>query len=174
MPELPEEMLPSIYQELRSIAARYMGRERPGHTLQPTALVNEVYLKLFAKGTPSFTDRAHFLAAASQAMRRILVSHARSRNSEKRRRDVYSITLSSDDISAPSFDPVDLFELDDAIEALAAENPRLAEAVDMHYFAGMTAEEAAEATGRSVHTIRHDLRFAHAWLRRRLAGEAPS
>lgn len=174
MPESSQEMLPLIYQELRSIAARYMGRERYGHTLQPTALVNEVYLKLFAKGPPSFADKAHFLATASQAMRRILVDHARAHRSEKRGRNIYTITLRTDIRGFPSLDPVDLFELDNAIESLAAENPRLAEAIDMHYFAGMTAEEAAKATGRTVHTIRHDVRFAHAWLRRRLAGDSSS
>jgi RNA polymerase sigma factor (TIGR02999 family) len=166
-----EELMPLMYHELHRVAARYLRRERPDHTLQPTALVNEAYLKLFAGGAPQLVDRAHFLALASQVMRRILVDHARSRNSDKRGGEVLHVTLNPAVFGEGAAPEVRLLELDIALDALASEEPRLARAVELHYFGGLTAEEAAEVTGRTVHSARHDLRFAHAWLRRRLAGE---
>ncbi len=166
--EASQELMPLLYPELRRIAGQYLRKERSDHTLQPTALVNEVYLKLFGNGAPNVTDKAHFLAISSQMMRRILVDYARARNSEKRGGElqrVEAMELGSDDYVLP------LLELDRAIDALAAENPVLARAIKMRYFGGLTAEEAATVTGRSVHSVRHDLRFAQAWLRRQLSGE---
>lgn len=168
-----EELLPIVHAELHHIAANYLRRERHDHTLQPTALVNEVYLRLFGNGSANFADRAHFLAIASTTMRRILIDHARSRSSDKRggnlrRMDAPALQLVSD-----GRDILPLIELERAIDALAAKNIVLARAIEMHYFGGLTAEEAAEVTGRSVHAIRHDLRFAQAWLRRALASESP-
>jgi len=159
-----------MFEELRRVAARYLRKERSNHTLQATALVNEVYLRLFGGETPQLADRAHFLALASQAMRRILVDHARTRNSNKRGGDAQRVTWNPA-LLAGAAPEIQLLELDLALDALAAEEPRLARAVELHYFGGLTAEEAAEVTGRTVHAARHDLRFAHAWLRRRLAGE---
>jgi len=166
------ELIPLLYPELRRIAATYLRKERKDHTLQPTALVNEVYLRLFGDGTPNLADKSHFLAIASQMMRRILVDYARGRNSEKRGGALQQVQLQAGPGATVELLP--LIELDRAIDALAAENPDLARAIELRYFGGLTAEEAAEVTGRSVHSVRHDLRFAQAWLRRALAGESPS
>ena len=156
--------MPLVYGELHRIAQRHLRRERPGLTLQATALVNEAYLRIFQGAQPQFTDRAHFMALASRVMRRVLVDYARRRAASRRDADGVRI----DGGSGPAaFDVIDLHR---AIEALSADHSRIATAVEMRYFGGMTAEETAEATGRSVHVVQHDLRFAHAWLRRRLAG----
>lgn len=168
------ELMPLVYSELHRIAGRYLRRERADHTLQPTALVNEAYLKMFGNATPEVGDKAHFLAVASQIMRRILVDYARARSSEKRGGDLQRVQATGLEAAKDHSDFVPLLELDRAIDALAKENPVLAQAVEMRYFGGLTAEEAAEVTGRSVHSVRHDLRFAQAWLRRALAGEPGS
>jgi RNA polymerase sigma factor (TIGR02999 family) len=166
-----EELMPLVYGELHRIAVGRLQREGPGHTLQPTALVNEVYLRLFAGNTPELADRAHFMAIASQVMRRILVDHARAKAAEKRGGEMRRV---DDDnaviaLQGPDWKPVDLLTLNEALEELQAESPHLARAIELHHFGGLTAEETAAATGRSIHAVRHDLRFAHAWLRRRLA-----
>ena len=165
-----QELMPLIYSELRVIAGKYLQKERKDHTLQPTALVNEVYIRMFGGAAPSVADKAHFLAIASQMMRRILVDYARTRGSEKRGGNLHRVETVDVGTEHPDFLP--LLELDRALDELAAENPGLAQAVEMHYFGGLTADEAAEVTGRSVHAVRHDLRFAQAWLRRALAGKA--
>jgi RNA polymerase sigma-70 factor (ECF subfamily) len=168
----PAELMPLVYAELRSVAARCLRRQRPGHTLQPTALVNEAYLRMFGNANPPAADKAHFLAMASQMMRRILVDYARSKGSLKRGGNARRVDASTGlEFAIQDANPLRLLELDLAIDALALENPRFAQAIELHYFGGLTAEEAAEVTGRSVHSIRHDLRFAQAWLRHRLAGE---
>jgi RNA polymerase sigma factor (TIGR02999 family) len=171
--EASDELMPLVYSELRRIAGRHLRRERKDHTLQPTALVNEVYLRMFGNAPPHVTDKAHFLAIASQIMRRILVDYARSRSSEKRGGDLHRVEASRFEAEKGEPDLLPLLELDRAIDVLSAENPVLAQAIEMRYFGGLTAEEAAEVTGRSVHAIRHDLRFAQAWLRRALTGEIP-
>ncbi len=164
--------MPLVYAELRSVAARCLRRQRPGHTLQPTALVNEAYLRMFGQANPPAEDKAHFLAMASQMMRRILVDYARSKGSLKRGGNARRVdAVTGMEFAVQDAMPLRLLELDLAIDALALENPRFAQAIELHYFGGLTAEEAAEVTGRSVHSIRHDLRFAQAWLRLRLAGE---
>jgi len=168
-----DELMPLVYSELRRIAGKHMRRERQDHTLQPTALVNEVYLKMFGDAVPNVSDKAHFLAIASQIMRRILVDYARTRSSEKRGGGLHRVEATGLELGRDNPDLVPLLELDRAIDALAVENPALAEAIGMRYFGGLTAEETAEVTGRSVHSVRHDLRFAQAWLRRSLAGELP-
>lgn len=164
------EMTPILYGELRRIAARHMGTERRNHTLQPTALVHEAYLKLAVAEERTFADNVHFLATASRVMRQLLMDHARSRSAQKRP-GTAGVSLSTaglqlKDESGPGAD--ELMNLDDALNALAAENKALAQLIEMRYFGGMTAEESAEALGMSVHVVRHDLRFAQAWLRRRL------
>jgi RNA polymerase sigma factor (TIGR02999 family) len=162
--------MPLVYAELRRVAARCLWVDRPGHTLQPTALVHEAYLRMFGHANPPAVDKPHFLAMASQMMRRILVDYARGKGAEKRGGNA---TRTAMDLQFPieHANPLRLLELDLAIDALAAESPHLAQAIELHYFGGLTAEEAAQVTGRTVHSARHDLRFAHAWLRRRLAGE---
>ena len=168
------ELMPLVYSELRRIAGRYLRRERKDHTLQPTALVNEVYLRMFGNAAPNVADKAHFLAIASQMMRRILVDYARTRSSEKRGGDLHRVDADGLELGKDDSDFVPLLELDRAMDSLATENPVLAQAIEMRYFGGLTAEEASEVTGRSVHSVRHDLRFAQAWLRRALAGEQSS
>lgn len=168
----PSELMPLVYAELRRAAARCLRSERPEHTLQPTALVHEAYLRMFGHANPPAADKAHFLAMASQMMRRILVDYARGKNSEKRGGNVrLAETVTNLEFPVERQNPLRLLELNIAIDALAEESPHLARAIELHYFGGLTAEESAEVTGRTVHSARHDLRFAHAWLRRRLAGQ---
>ena len=169
-----DELLPLVYGELRRIAQRSMRDQRPGHTLQPTALVNEAFIKLFEDTPPPVTDRAHFLALMARVMRQVLVDHVRAANAAKRGGGAATVPWDSrievlDE--GGTADHLTLLDLHDALDALAAENPSLAQVVELHYFGGMTAEETAVALGRSVHVVRHDLRFARAWLRRELARE---
>jgi RNA polymerase sigma-70 factor (ECF subfamily) len=165
-----DELLPAVYDELHRLAERHLRGERQDHTLQPTALVNEAYLRMFEGSQPDFADRAHFMALASRIMRRILVDYARARGAHKRGGEDQRVTFDPN-IEAAQEDfesPLMLLDLDRAIQALATEKPPLAEVIEMHYFGGMTAEETAEVVGRTVHTVRHELRFAQAWLRREL------
>jgi RNA polymerase sigma factor (TIGR02999 family) len=167
-----DELMPLIYGELRRIARSFMRRQEPGHTLQPTALVNEAFMKVFHDAQPQVVDRAHFLALMSRAMRQILIDHARAHGALKRGGNTppaawdTNIEVASDRGS----ERVKLLDLHRALEALARENEGLAHVLEMHYFGGMTAEEVSLALGRSVHAVRHDIRFARAWLRRALAG----
>lgn len=168
------ELTPTLYDELHRIASRQLRGERGNHTLQPTALVHEAYLKLFEGAERKYNDEVHFLAVASRVMRQVLVDYARARSSLKR-----SVVETGDGPRTTSLEVqggegvelLDLIELDGAMEALAEENEALARLIEMRYFGGMTAEESAEALGISVHVVRHDLRFAQAWLRKRLAGD---
>jgi len=164
------EVTPDLYRDLRRIAARHLGGERRNHTLQPTALVNEAYLKLASGQVRSFHDDVHFLSVASRVMRQVLVDYARSRATQKRNGEFgleqMPTTVQINDGNGSQL--MELIALDDALKSLATDNERLARVVEMRYFGGMTAEETAEALGMSVHVVRHDLRFAQAWLRRRL------
>jgi RNA polymerase sigma-70 factor, ECF subfamily len=166
------ELTPTLYNELHRIASRHMRGERSDHTLQPTALVHEAYLKLFDSADRRFADEVHFLAVASRVMRQVLVDYARARASLKRSAipaDGAPRTTSLEVKAGEGVELLDLIELDNAMQELAAENEMLARLMEMRYFGGLTAEETAEATGQSVHVVRHDLRYAQAWLRRRLA-----
>jgi RNA polymerase sigma factor (TIGR02999 family) len=167
-----DELVPLIYDELRRIARSFMRRQRAGHTLQPTALINEAFLKLFQDAHPVITDRAHFLALMSRVMRQVLVDHARAHVAAKRGGREERIPWDSNiDVGAGNAtEQLRLLDLHRALEALEREEPALAQVLELHYFGGMTAEEAALALGRSVHVIRHQLRIARAWLRRELAG----
>jgi RNA polymerase sigma-70 factor (ECF subfamily) len=167
-----DELMPIVYDELHRIARSAMARQRPGHTLQPTALVNEAFLKLFEEKQPQFAGRAHFLGVMSRAMRHVLVDHARSLGAAKRGGHGGKVPWDTNiEIKAERGSrQLKLLDLDGALEALARERQSLADVVEMHYFGGMTAEEISEAAGRSVHVVRHDLRLARAWLRRELAG----
>jgi RNA polymerase sigma-70 factor, ECF subfamily len=170
-----DELLPIVYAELHRAARRHLRGERPDHTLQATALVNEVYLKIFGGSEAEFPDRAHFLAFASRLMRTILVDYARARNAVKRGGDLQRVPIDTHlEIAGDSADElISVLDLNAAIDALAKEHPSAARAIEMRYFGGMTAEETALAVDRTVHVVQHDLRFAHAWLRRRLASPAP-
>jgi RNA polymerase sigma factor (TIGR02999 family) len=156
----------SLYDELHRIAARHLRRERTGHTLQATALVHEAYVKLAGEGARQFADRAHFLAVSSRVMRQVLVDHARARAAKKRSQEYPAPTLALS--GQPRLEPVELLDLDAALTALAREDQALAQLIEMRYFGGMTAQEAAEVLGQTVHVVRHDLRLAQAWLQRYL------
>jgi RNA polymerase sigma factor (TIGR02999 family) len=161
------ELMEVVYAQLHRIAKSYLRKERADHTLQPTALVNESYVRLFGGSEVQFADRAHFFAVISQAMRRILVDHARARATARRGMDGQRVPLDTNlAIEAEAGEQqVPLLDLDLALGALARENESLAQLIEMRYFGGMTAEESAEALGRSVHVVRHELWLAHAWLR---------
>jgi len=165
------ELMSVVYQTLHRIAESQLRKERPEHTLQPTALVNEAYLKLFGHSEIQFADRAHFFAVVSRAMRRILVDHARARAAARRNDEQVQWDTSIQFEAGAGSEPMKLLDLDLAMDALARERTSLAELIEMRYFGGMTAEETAEVVGRSVHVVRHELRLAHAWLRRELAGQ---
>jgi RNA polymerase sigma-70 factor, ECF subfamily len=168
-----EQLLPVVYEELRLLAAAYLKRERPDHTLQPTALVHEAYLRLVGSNQPTWSGRAHFLAVAARAMRRALVNHALARNAEKRGGG--RTILSLDPALTTSTDSgVDTLELSEAIDRLTALDERKARLLEMRFFAGMTMEEAAGVLEVSLSTAESDWRFARAWLAHELAGGKPA
>jgi RNA polymerase sigma factor (TIGR02999 family) len=167
-----DALVTALYDELRRIAARQLRAERPGHTLQTTGLVHEAYLKLVGDRERGYAGRVHFLAVASRVMRQVLVDYARARATKKRADGVVQEpqwTAGLAGAGAAFASEEELLDLDRALDALSAEDANLANVVVMRYFGGMTAEEAAEALGQSVHVVRHDLRYAQAWLRRRLS-----
>jgi RNA polymerase sigma-70 factor (ECF subfamily) len=164
-----DELLPLVYADLRRIAGSYMRRQQAGHTLQPTAVVHEAFLKLFEKSEPQVADRAHFLALMARVMRQVLVDHARAHAAAKRGGGAIAWETRIDVGDENLTEHVMLLDLHRALEALERDEPPLAQVVEMHYFGGMTAEEASLALGRSVHVVRHELRIARAWLRRELA-----
>jgi len=166
-----DEMLPLVYGELRRIARSFFRRQRPGHTLQPTALVNEAFVKLFEAAQPNFSDRAHFLAVMARAMRQVLVDHARAVGAAKRGGSGGRVPWDTnfEAQAGRGSGQLKVLEVHGALDALARENGSLAQVIEMHYFGGMTAEESAVVVGRSVHVVRHELRLAHAWIRRELA-----
>lgn len=162
--------MPLVYAELQSIARRYLQGEPDGHTLQTTALVHEAYLRLVG-ASADWQDRRHFFAIAATTMRRILVDHARANRRLKRHHGDAPVSLNA--IASPeTSDPVDILALDEALTRLAAEDPRKAQAIELHYFAGLSYAEMAEALGVAEATVHRDLRFARAWLRDAL-GETP-
>lgn len=164
------DLIKTLYDELHRIAARHLRGERTAHTLQTTALVHEAYLKLIGDNQRGFADRVHFLAVASRVMRQVLVDHARARGTQKRDGNAtFALTSGAELEDNAGAEQMELLDLDRALDALAQEDQSLAQLVEMRYFGGMTAEETAEALGRSVHVVRHDLRLAQAWLRRKLS-----
>jgi RNA polymerase sigma factor (TIGR02999 family) len=164
------DLMPLVYKELRRIAQTFL-RHQPGHTLQPTALVNEAWVKLFQNGEPDLKDRAHFLATMARVMRQVLIDHARAAGAAKRwggkHRAPWGATI---ELVEDGPRQVRVLDLDRALQALARENSSLAHIIEMHYFAGMTAEEVAAVVDRSSDAVRHDIRLARAWLRRELGG----
>jgi RNA polymerase sigma factor (TIGR02999 family) len=161
-------LAPIVYQELRRLAHHYMDRERPGHTLQTTALVNEAYMRLVDYKRMQWQDRAHFFAVSAQVMRRILVDHARAHNL-KRGRGMQHVTL--DDVAIIDNDRTgDLVALDDALNALMRLDPRKVRIIEMRFFGGLTAEETAEVLKVSPATVRRDWSIARLWLYRELGG----
>ena len=162
-----DRLVPLVHEELRRLARRQMGRERRGHTLQTTALVNEAYLRLIDVSRVRWQDRAHFFAMSASLMRRILVEHARSRQSLKRGGDLQKVSL-EEAIGVSGERGVDLIALDDALQTLAAVNARKSQVVEMRFFGGLTVEETAEALGVSPRTVMNDWTLAKVWLLREL------
>jgi RNA polymerase sigma-70 factor (ECF subfamily) len=167
-----QALLPLVEQELRRLARHYMRGERPGHTLQPTALVNEAYLRLVDIAHVRWQNRAHFLAVAARTMRRVLVDMARAKGYQKRGGRVPLVPLDEVDVAAARPD-ADVVALHDALEALAAVDARKAHVVELRYFGGLTVEETAEVVGVAPETVMRDWKFAKAWLLRELSPDAP-
>jgi len=166
-----DEMVPLVYGELRRLAARCMRQERPGHTLQTTALVHEVYAKLIDAEIDA-ASRAQFLALAAHAMRNILVDHARARLADKRGGGAARVTLDEALVLSDAPDPR-LIDLDAALNELAAQDERKSRAVELHFFGGLTYDEIAAVLGVSDSTVRGDVRLAKAWLAARMQGRGP-
>jgi RNA polymerase sigma factor (TIGR02999 family) len=162
-----DTVLPLVYDELRRIARRHLGRERAGHTLEPTALVNEVYLRLVDARQVDWRDRLHFFAIASRIMRRVLVDGARARRAGKRGGGTPVAPLEEGDVRAAER-AADLLALDDALEALSALDARKGRVVELRVFAGLSLEETAAALGVSPDTVTRDWKFATSWLRQEL------
>jgi RNA polymerase sigma factor (TIGR02999 family) len=156
-------LLPLVYDELRRQARRYMRGERPDHTLQPTALVHEAYLRLAGQREVAWQSRAHFFAVAAQLMRRILVDHARARKAEKRGGHEPRIAL-EEGLGITQEKSAELLALDEALCHLAERDPRLARAVELRFFGGLSEKEAAEVLGISTRTLKRDWSFAQTWL----------
>jgi RNA polymerase sigma factor (TIGR02999 family) len=163
------ELLTAVQAELRALAARHLARERPDHTLQPTALVHEAYFKLVDQRDRSWESKAHFLAIASTAMRRVLLEHARARLAEKRGGGLERVTL-FEVPSALDERPAALVALDEALERFALIDPENARIVELRWFGGLASEETAAVLGVSTRTVERGWRAARAWLRDQLAG----
>jgi len=162
-----DRLMPLVYTELQKLAGGYLRNERPGHTLQPTALVHEAYARLLKQDQPNYQNRSHFMAIAAQVMRQILIDHARTRNAAKRGHGEvkFSIEQAGD---IPVDRPSILIAIDDALQELARKDAAKARLIEMRFFGGLTAEESAEATGLQVAEVRRNLRVAQAWLQREL------
>jgi RNA polymerase sigma factor (TIGR02999 family) len=157
------ELLPLVYDELRRLAANYLRRERPGHTLQPTALVHEAYLRMVDQSQVHWQNRAHFLGVAAQMMRRILVDHARGQKAEKRGGEMQKLSL-DENIDVSGERAADLVALDEALQRLAEFDPQKARVVELRFFGGLSVEETAEVLGVSAPTVKRQWRMAKAWL----------
>ncbi len=169
-----DELHPAIEGELRRIASRYMRRERPGHTLQTTALLNEAWARLIGDEAPAWQSRAHFFGIAARIMRRILVDHARAGGREKRGGGMRALPLDEALVFSPAKSAA-LLDLDEALERLAALDRRKARVIELRYFGGLSAAETAEALGVHQNTVVRDWSLAKAWLKRELEtkGAAP-
>ena len=164
-----DSLLPVVYQELRRLAAGYIRHEKPGQTLQPTALVHEAYLRLMKDRPDRWQNRAHFCAIAAHSMRQILIERARARNAQKRTGEKPRITLEEELVQGGERS-VDLLALDQAIERLAAFDPEQARIVELRFFGGLTVEETADALDISPATVKRHWTVARAWLARELEG----
>lgn len=165
-----EKLVPLVYQELRRLAKRQMRRERPDHSLQTTALINEAYLKLVGLSNVHWQNRAHFFALCARLMRRILVDFARSRHYTKRGGGAQPISLNESLVVSPQL-PTDLVAVDAALHALAEVDARKAQVVELRFFGGLTVEETAAALKVSPETVRRDWKLAKVWLLRELSAD---
>jgi RNA polymerase sigma factor (TIGR02999 family) len=165
-----DQVMPLVYKELRRLAGSFLRNQPPGHTLQPTALVHEAYLRLVDKANSDWRDRAHFFSLAATMMRQILVDHARSKLALKRGGARAKVEL-KDTLNYCDEKAADLVALDDALQGLAAFDERKARTIELRYFGGLSVEETAETLGVSVATIGRETRYAEAWLRRELSDQ---
>lgn len=165
-----EKLIPLVQPELQRLAHRYMSRERPGHTLQTTALLDDAYLQLAGKTHPQWQNRAHFFAVAAQLMCRIMVDHARHRQALKRGGGAIKVTL-DDSLVSTETRAAELLALDEALDKLAAFDQRKSKVVELRYFGGLTMEEIAEVLKIHVNTVKRDWSAARAWLLAALSGE---
>jgi RNA polymerase sigma factor (TIGR02999 family) len=163
-----QELIPLVHDELRRVARRYMSRERAGQTLQPTALVNEAYLRLAELREMRWQDRAHFVAMAARLMRRVLVDIARSKGYQKRGQRPRQVSLDPS-LIAPAAPAEDVVALDEALTKLAALSSRRARVIELRFFGGLSLEETAEALSVSSETVKRDWRLSRAWLHKELA-----
>jgi RNA polymerase sigma factor (TIGR02999 family) len=166
-----EALMPLLYDELRGLAGGYLRGERPGHTLQPTALVHEAFLKLVGQKNADYKSRGHFMAIAAVAMRRILVNHAEKRSAAKRGGGAKRVPL-DDDLAVVEARDIDLVALDEALTRLAERDARKARVVEQRFFAGMEMSQIAENLGVSLVTVKRDWEFARAWLTREIQADA--
>jgi RNA polymerase sigma factor (TIGR02999 family) len=168
MPQRPEDWLPLVYEELRKLAAQKMAREAPGQTLQATALVHEAWLRLGGEHQPAWENRAHFFAAAAEAMRRILIDRARRRNADRHGGQARHVSLEDLELAAEADDD-QLLAVHDALDRLAAHDAPKAELVKLRFFAGLTLPEAARVLGYSEPTAKRHWAYARAWLFREIS-----
>jgi RNA polymerase sigma factor (TIGR02999 family) len=173
-----EQLTPLVYEELRELAHRYMRRERQNHTLQATAVVHEAYVRLIGMEVP-WQNRTHFYAVAARLMRRILVDHAKSRHREKRGGPITMVSVDvyqedTNNLVGSTAGQIDVLEIDEALERLADQDERLANAVELHYFGGLTYQETAKALGVSEATVHRDLRLAKAWILNQIKAPRPA
>jgi RNA polymerase sigma factor (TIGR02999 family) len=168
-----DQLMPIVYEELRRMARRFMGRERRDHTLQTSALINEAYLRLVDQESANWQNRAHFFAVAAQVMRNILIDHARSHHYEKRGGGTKKVSL-DDAIILTDERAAELVALDDALTSLAAVDPRKSRIIELRFFGGLNIEETAEVIGLSPTTVQREWRAARAWLYRFIDGKDPA
>jgi RNA polymerase sigma factor (TIGR02999 family) len=173
-----EQLLPLVYDELRRLAAQKLAREQPGQTLQATALVHEAYTRLVGAGAepgrePRWDSRGHFLAAAAEAMRRVLIDRARQKRAAKRGGGRKTLDIDAVDVATRA-DPDQLLAIDDALAKLARQDPAAARLVELRYFGGLTVDEAGKALGMSTATAYRHWKYARAWLHGELLGAVPS
>jgi len=162
-----DALIPLVYEELRRIAQHFLQREKPGHTLQSTALVHEAYVRMVGQNLPEWQSRAHFFGIAAQLRRQILVDHARARQAAKRGGDVFKISL-DESTALPEQRDLDLIALDDALKSLTELDPQQSRIVELRYFAGLTIEDTSEVLGISPATVKRDWATARAWLQREM------
>ncbi len=174
-----DPLVAQAYTELRKLARHYLSMERPGHTLQPTALVHEAYSKLLEQRLPEWKNKSHFLGIAAQMMRRILVDHARAKHAEKRGGDDERVSLEDLGAEEPIQDEGqismgDVLAIHEVLEELALKHPAEAQVVELRYFGGLSIEEASEVTGRSPASVKRDWAFARAWMFKKLKAGSDS
>ena len=168
-PKAADKLVPLVLQQLRDLARHYLKAERPGHTLQPTALVNEAYLRLVASGARNWQNRAHFIGVSASIMRHILIDHARQKQALKRSPSDAPMPEQGEGLSAEQAQR--LVALDAALDRLELMNQRQRKVIELRYFGGLSLEETAEALGVSAMTVKRDWRFARAWLREQMLSE---